>query len=226
MYAKFAKWAFPLALFACAQFVVLTVVAMLVYPGGSYVDPTTTRYSFFENFFSELGVTVTGGGEPNPIASVLFFIALTLAGLGLAIFFVAVPRFFRGTRAALALSVLGSVAGVLSGFAFVGIAFTPANLYLSAHGQFVLAAFELFLVAVVFYTAAIFASRRYPHVYAWVYLAFAVLLAAYVVLLFGGPGLGSAQGVIIQATGQKIIVYAALLTTFIQAYGALRMNDA
>jgi hypothetical protein len=39
----------------CGLFVVLTVVAMFVYPGGTYTDGTTVGYNFFRNFFSELG---------------------------------------------------------------------------------------------------------------------------------------------------------------------------
>jgi hypothetical protein len=52
---------------------------------------------------------------------------------------------------------------------------------------------------------------------------FAGVLAAYVALITRGPGLETAQGVIIQATGQKIIVYAAILTIFVQSWGAIRV---
>jgi len=150
--------------------------------------------------------------------------ALTVAGIGLALFFVVAPQFFRHSRGLRVLSILGSVFGVISGLCFVGVGFAPANLLPEAHGRFTLTAFQAFLVAVVFYFVAVLLHPRYPKVFAFVYLAFALLLAGYVWLMISGPGFGTAQGVMIQATGQKVIVYAAILCMFVQAYGAQRLR--
>ena len=62
----------------CGLFVVLTLVAMLVYPGGSHDDPAHAGYSFAHNFFSDLGLRQAHNGQPNPLAGTLFFIALLL----------------------------------------------------------------------------------------------------------------------------------------------------
>jgi hypothetical protein len=220
---RIADWGarpFKLVMWGCGQFVVLTLAAMLVYPGGTKFDPDAPGYTFFHNFFSELGLTVTEAGAPNPIAAPLFFIALTLAGLGLVLFFLVSPQFFWHTRLLRTFSVLGSLFGAISGLAYVGIAFTPANLFPGPHLQFVLLAFRAFLPAVLLYLLAILLNRDYPNRYALVYIIFAGLLAAYILLITRGPDLDTTQGVIIQATGQKIIVYAALVTIFIQGWGA------
>ncbi len=218
-----AERPFRLVSLACLQFVVLTALAMLVYAGGTVADPSTTRYQFFHNFFSDLGRTQTRLGAPNTLSAVLFFVALALAGLGLVLFFAAVLRFFRRPAAARALALVGTVAGVVSGLSFAGIALTPANLLALAHGLFVQWAFLAFLAAVLFYIPAVLLARDYPKRYAAVFAAFALLLAAYVWLLFNGPRPGSASGLVVQATGQKIIVYAAIVTAFIQAEGARRL---
>ncbi len=177
------------------------------------------------NFFSELGFTVTRGGFPNPIAAPLFFIALTMAGLGLVLFYIVSLQFFLQTRLLKALSLGGSLFGVISGLAYVGIAFTPANLLPGPHLNFVLLAFRAFLPAVLFYILAIFCNREYPNRFAGLYLIFAGLLTAYIVLITRGPGMDTAQGVMIQATGQKTIVYAAITTIFIQSWGAIRLLE-
>ena len=218
------KGPFQLTMMACAQFVVLTAIAMLIYPGGGRADPTSRGYSFFKNFFSELGLTVTRSGTPNTVSAILFVTALTLAGLGLVLFFVAAPQFFWQRRTLRGLSVLGSVFGVISGLCYVGVAFTPANLYPVAHGRFTLWAFQAFLVVAVFYSAATLLNPVYPKVYALVYVLFAALLAGYVWLMMNGPGIDTARGVMIQATGQKIIVYAAIVCMFIQSYGVVRLR--
>jgi hypothetical protein len=204
----------------CIQFVVLTLLAMLVYGGGTVVDPTTRGYSFFTNFFSDLGFTRTRLGAPNTASAILFFVALTLAGLSLVLFFAAMPRFFRGSRLSRVLSSTGSIFGVVSGLSFVGVAFTPANLYLGAHGMFVQVAFVSFFAAVLCYLAAIPLTPSFPNAYTTVFAVFALLLAGYLWLLFFGPHLDSPLGVQIQATGQKIIVYAAIVFCLIVANGA------
>jgi hypothetical protein len=209
-------------MWGCSQFVILTIIAMMVYPGGTKFDSDAPGYTFFQNFFSELGFTVTRGEVANPIAAPLFFIALTVAGLGLVLFFIVSPQFFWKTRLLKTLSILGSLSGTVSGLAYVGIAFTPANLLPAPHRDFVLLAFRAFLPAVLFYLVAIFINRDYPNRYAVVYLIFAGLLVAYILLITRGPDIDTAQGVMIQASGQKVIVYAAIITILIQSWGASR----
>jgi len=222
---SWGKRPFRATTWACVQFMVLSTIAMLVYPGGSHADPTSRGYSFFTNFFSDLGLTVSRSGASNRASMVLFIIALTLAGLGLIIFFLAAPQFFWRRRGLRVLSILGSIFGVISGVCYIGVAWSPANLAAGPHGQFTLWAFEAFLGAAVFYSIATLFQPRYPKVYAAVYIAFALLLAAYVWLMMTGPGLETSRGVMIQATGQKIIVYAAIICMFIQGYGAVHLPE-
>lgn len=219
------KLPFQFTFFTAVQFVVLTVVAMFFYPGGTGSDPDSAGYSFLRNFFSSLGLTVAQNGEPNWISAGLFFIALTLAGLGLVVYYIFCPKFFWHKPVLKVLSVLGSICGVFSGICFIGVAFTPANLLPGQHGWFVINAFRTFLFVAIFYTAAVFLNQRYPSQYGWLYLLFSILLAVYVWLLISGPRASTPQGEIIQATGQKIIVYAAIITMLIQSYGSIKLLD-
>lgn len=220
------RFPYQFVIYASIQFVVLTIIAMFIYPGGTGSDPSLDSYDFFRNFFSSLGLTVAPDGEQNWAAAILFFIALSVAGLGLVIYFIAEPQFFRRTRLLGALSILGSLFGVFCGVCFIGVAFTPANLLAEAHGWFVINAFRTFLLAVLFYIPAILLHGSYPKRYAFVYLLFALLLAGYIWLLFNGPGFDSPQGEIVQATGQKIIVYASIIAMLIQGYGSLKLFES
>ena len=206
-------------------FVAMTVIAMFFYPGGSMTDPTTVGYSFFGNFFSELGFWHTKSGAFNPIAATLFFMALTLAGSGLAMFFLAFPQFFQGNQSQWRLSVIGSALGVLAGLCFVGVAFTPADIFLDAHYQFVIWAFRFFPAAVLFYIVAIFRQPGYPRKFGWALVGFFVLLVAYLLLLeFGPSAKDSYLGQVIQASGQMIIVYASITSITFQAWGARKLS--
>lgn len=204
----------------CGQFVPLTLVAMLTYPGGTVADPTTEGYAFFRNFFSDLGRTVSPLGKSNTLSFLLFVVALSLAGLGLVLFSLVMPSLFRRSRLAWGLSLMGSMCATVAGISFIGVALAPANLFLPAHVIFVQTAFLSLFLAALSYSGAILLTSDYPRAYLSVFVAFALLLAGYLWLLFFGPTLDSPAGLLIQATGQKIIAYAAILSVGIQALGA------
>ena len=218
--------AFKLVELGCILFVVLTVAAMLFYPGGTLTDHSTSGYRFFHNFLSELGLTETHAGSPNTISFLLFVPALTLAGSGLALFFLAFPQFFVSSRMVRALSLTGSLVGVAAGVCFVGIAFTPADLLPDWHILFVLWAFRAFPVAAAIYVVAILLEPRYPNRLAVSLVAFTALLFVYLLLLTRGPEPDSPNGLVIQATGQKIIAYASVISLWIQSRGAVRVAEA
>jgi hypothetical protein len=211
---------FATVVIACGVFFVLTVAAMFLYPGGRVGDPHSSGYDFFTNFFSDLGQTKTYGGHANLPSLVLFCIALGATALAMAIFFVAYARLFVASSAAGRASAIGAACGIVAGICFVGVAATPWNLYLRAHNEFVQWAFRSFLLAVVLCAVAGFAAPRFPRRFGWVFVGFAILLAAYVALLTFGPRADTAQGAAIQATAQKIIVYASVLTVLVQALSA------
>jgi hypothetical protein len=88
------RWAFVLAMAGCVQFIVLTTVAMFYYPGGTYTNHDAVGYSFWYNFFSDLGRRATFSGASNTVSHILFVTALCFAALVLAMAFAALPRLF------------------------------------------------------------------------------------------------------------------------------------
>jgi len=224
---KTAVWRgrlFLLAMAGCVQFLLLSTVAMFFYPGGTYSDESTSGYAFTQNFFSDLGRTAAHNGDSNTISMVLFIIALSLAGLSLITFFLAVPPHFAENRSAKRLSIIGSAVGVISGIGFIGIAAVPADVDQTLHTNFVYVAFTGFLFVVFCYSAAILKSRTYPRAYAYAYSAFAIILALYLVVLFSGPEVETDRGLTIQAVGQKIVVYTGIICVVIQSWGAYQVE--
>lgn len=206
----------------CGLFFLLSTAAMFTYPGGNFQEDLTNGYDFFHNFFSDLGRIGVSGGRSNLISAILFASALTLAGCGLAAFFLAFRQFFLADSTGRWLSLAGTVVGVISGLCFVGIAFTPYDLFFDIHYQLVFWAFRTFLIAVGIYTVVIFRQRVYPRANGWIFVGFTVLLAAYLALLTYGPGADTNAGLVIQATGQKIIAYVSIFSVSAQAWLAMR----
>jgi hypothetical protein len=125
--------------------------------------------------------------------------------------------------AAVERSVFGSAFGIVAGLCFVGVALTPANLVLEAHLAIMMWSFRAFTVAVICYTIAIFRQRDYPNVFGLIFVTFAVLLVLYVLPLIAGPPYDSPEGITIQAVGQKIIVYASVISIFVQVFAAKKI---
>jgi len=202
----------------CGLFVLLTIASMFAYPGGTYTNEATAGYDFFRNFFSDLGRVRLINGDPNTASLIFFFIALTLAGSGLVLFFIAFRSFFTTDRTGYWTSMIGTIFGVASGLCFIGVAFTPYDVFLDRHVDFVFWAFRTFLIAVSVYAFVIFRQNEYPRKYGWIFVAFAVSLAAYLILLTYGPEAKTPSGLIIQATGQKIIVYVSIISVMAQSW--------
>jgi hypothetical protein len=219
------KDVFTLVMIGCGLFVVLTVIAMFFYPGGTFTDASTHGYSFFENFFSELGMVRTHTGGPKTVSLVLFLVSMFLSGSGMMVFFAASPQFFRSTRLGRFLSLFGSALGILSGLCFLGVAAFPADVNMALHKQFVLSAFRLFPAAVLCYVTVMFREKDYPRGFAWELVIFLIFLVGYILLLEFGPGIKTYTGMVIQAAGQKVIVYASIISVMIQSWGAIRRAD-
>lgn len=203
-------------------FISFTFIAMFTFPGGTQLNPGARGYFFFHNFFSELGYLRARSGEANPVSAALFFIGLFCAGSGLVVFALIFPALFRSTLLGRIAGLLGGTFSLLSGFCFIGVAFTPADVLKDWHIFFVLWAFRLFPVGVFFFAIAIFSEPGYPRKYAFLLVGFGVLLVGYIWLLENGPNPSTPGGLLIQVTGQKIIGYASILSVLLQAAGAKR----
>lgn len=206
-------------------YAVFNLLAMLLYPGGTSFDKGVKSYSFFENFFSDLGMVRTYGGQPNTFSMLLFASALGLMGIAFIFFFFLMPRYFTATRPERVASRVGSIAGVLAGISCIGIAATPWDLHLGAHVIFAYALSASFLLSVVFYLVAILANKRYPKTYAVVFAVYAIVLGAYVGLMLLGPDMGTREGLMILATGQKVAIYLGMMCWSVQFLRAYKYHN-
>ena len=109
---RFWQRPFPLIMAACIQFFLLTLLGMLVYPGGTWTDPATQGYRFFQNFFSDLGLLTAHNGMSNNAAALLFFVALCGAGTGLILFFLRFPALFSSNPIPRILSRASGLIGI------------------------------------------------------------------------------------------------------------------
>jgi hypothetical membrane protein len=227
--AFWSRYVFDLVAIACILFVVLSAVAMLLYPGGTIVDQTSKGYRFFENYLSDLGLTRARSGAVNTPAMLCFVVGLVSVALALGAFFRAFTWFCIASPRALRLSRRAMLVGMVTCVGFIGVAASPRDLAYPEHIAFELLAFPTFLAAVALEIAALRALERttppgLPRRFLWLFVAFAIVLAAYIALLALGPSDSTLVGERVQVTGQKVIVYAAIATVLLQSIQARRMG--
>ncbi len=208
------------------QFVIITFIAMLLYTGGTYQNPNRPGYSFWENFFSDLGLTIAHSGQTNTLSWFLFTCTLIIIGFCIILFSLTWITLFQGQRKIYSLSIIGSIALTISGISFIGVALTPADLFLEPHILFVRIGFVSTFITALCYSAALYLHPSYKKLYTVIFMGFTGIIFLYLGLLFFGPSGITVEGLIIQATGQKIIVYTMGLVLFIQAYGAIHLIES
>jgi hypothetical protein len=194
---------------------------MLTYSGGTQINPNNPGYSFFQNFFSDLGTTVSYSGNDNLTSFLLFFTSISIAGISFIFFFITIPIIFEDTNLDRRIPLITAILGVSSSFMFIGIALAPDNLFSGIHDIFVVSAFTLALFASIFMVFLIYSDKNYSLIYPVGYFIFLCLVLAYgtIGLLFFNNYTNI--GLFIRVTTQKIVVYYLMVNFFLQSYGNL-----
>ncbi|MFX0206895.1 MAG: hypothetical protein ACFFDT_12990 [Candidatus Hodarchaeota archaeon] len=214
--------AFLFTIFGCFQFVLLSSLAMFIYGGGTRINPNSSGYIFFLNFFSDLG-RIQSFGNPNTASAILFFITLLLASIAFATYFIAIPGVIN-TEKPKKINTLSAL-GILNSALFSCVALTPADLFPILHDLIVFLAFIVsFLVSSLMYY--LFKEiKAIPKFYHLVFLAFSCIIVMYgavslVTSFF--PEIYVSTALLLRVVMQKIVIYYLITCFFIQSLGALK----
>ncbi len=201
--------AFLFEILGCSVYVILIVLAMVFYPGGTPTNPNTQGYSFWENWLSDLGLIQSYSGENNIVSMILFTSALTFWGLSLIPFFLALRSLFTESQLEKVFSTIGSVLGVIAGIGLVGIAYTPADILGLLHITFVYIAYLSLFVLGILYSITLFKSKRLPKQYAIIFLIWTIIFF-----------LTLSMGIV----GQKIGRFSTIISFAYVGYGAWKLE--
>ncbi len=210
------RWQADLVIAGAALFVLLTVAAMVAFPGGATFDIAARHYLFFDNYLSDLGATHTYSGRPNTASRVLFSGALVSVGIALALFG-STWKVWASRGRGRVLGAVASSAAALAGCSFIATAFTPWDRDYYTHTALVRAAFVLVFV---FMTCLTNIQLRDHAPSRWIRanVVYVVALAIYVSITIFGPDVGTRHGLELQVATQKVIVGATMLNLSLQAW--------
>ena len=203
-----------------AIFIILQIIGMMVYPGGTIHDKAAVGYSFSNNLFSDLGIYTAYNGEPNYLSMALFIISLTLVGTTFMLYYLALPQLFKEDPLNYKLSILGTIFAFGGSIGLIGTGLTPADLVLDTHIFFANNIFYCFMITALCYTIVIFRSDILEKKYALGYGIFFVMIALYVgVLEWAPPPRSSQSALVFQVITQKLIVLTFCLAIVYQTFG-------
>ena len=212
-----------LGIFGALQFLLLTAYAMWVYPGGTIHERGLEYYSFFTNYFSDLGRTKNFRGELNTTCHNIFKITLTISGICIMLFFSLLPSVFK-SEASKFLSWCGMFFGIVAGACYIGIGWVAWNVDYWLHIFYVTRGFIAFLIMSIFYALAIFVDDNYPNKYGIVMVVFIITLFLQILVMMNGPrSWSSPEALRLQAVSQKIVVYSEIFVLLYQSFGMLKM---
>jgi len=181
-----------IALIGTLQMIVLTLIAMILYPDG---------YSFSEHYFSHLGLTRTPNRSDNSVCQILFIIALVGAAIGLIPFWLVMTTIFSELEAVKYLSYFGSILGLISSPFLIGVAIFPGDTQGALHSMSTRNFFLLFAVAILVYSIAILFNKDYHNINAIVGIVFSVIIVLFIFRFFSA----------INPIMQKTIIYCFCL---------------
>ena len=208
-----------LSMYAPLLFILLTTVCMFLYAGGSKHEPSLEGYTFYKNFFSDLGRTVSWSGNNNLYSFILFNFTTGFLSIFVFIYFYITLEVFKKNNPVIKIVRIGAIFGMLSAIHFFGIAFTPGDILHTIHLYFVRVAFGLIIISTSFYIPAILKTKAYNNFYAYILILFTILSSIYFYILLNGPSPSDPDGLVFQVVAQKIVVYLQILSLSIQAYG-------
>lgn len=203
----------------------LAGIAMVVYPGGTQVDPTTVGYAFTQNFLSDLGTTVAFNGQPNTVGVLCFVASLAVLLLGALGLLRAVHQMHAAHPRAHVISRAAVAVALVVCAAFAGVALTPEDRAMSLHVLLTLTAFRLVPLVALLLAGAAFADTRLPRTIGVGWLVLSAVLIAYVVELQFAPSTGSQRGLTTQVLAQKLVVVSAVAVLLAQSVMLSRPSD-
>ena len=211
---------------ACILFIILQIIGMIVYPGGTIHDTSTVGYTFSKNFFSDMGAYSSRNGEPNYLSMILFSSSLTVVGITFALYYLALPSILGINRLNYILASCGTVFAIISSLCMIGTGLTPTDLVFGPHVLFANNIFHFSLLSSLLYTVVVYRSGILEKKYIIGYALFFVSIFAYVgVLQYGPSARANEEGLVFQVVSQKMIVLAFICSVLHQTFGFAKVKS-
>ncbi|MBN1217273.1 MAG: hypothetical protein JXA99_17765 [Candidatus Lokiarchaeota archaeon] len=200
-------------------YIALLILAMFTYTGGNEIDINTKGYSFFSNYFSDLGRIKSYSGNNNICSLCLFVTALISINIILIFFHREIMLFFKNNPRFKLISYLASIFGISSSIFAIFVPLFPEDIYPTQHILVTMLFSNLLVISFIFYAFIIRRDKLIPNYYFTLILVYIICLCIFLSFIMIDFGFSSNILIYIQATGQKIIIFFGFICIACLSYG-------
>lgn len=217
---------FILPLTAIVVFVLLVITGALAYDGGNRLDHHSVGYSFSNNYLSDLGRLKTVSGIANTVPYYCFNGALIMLSAVFSFYFLYLPSLYDNGQRVQNISRIGSVCGFLASICFAGVAFTPVDLFFSAHVFFADWLYRLMNLSIIFYAVSFMMMPKKQLILSSLFGLIGLAVGSHVILSdFGAAELFSEPHTV-RVLSQKAATIALVFSVpLMTAYNRERINS-
>ena len=206
-------------------FVILNFISMVIYPGGTIIEPDTKGYSFFYNFLSNLGESTAKNGEDNTVSAYLFNSSMLILAISYFLFYVSYLRIQLKFNRNKILNFFSLSTIIISLVSFVLVAvFSADNSTFDIHVFFVKVAFRLLLIHCFIQLFIVYKRNLSKKMLLSSSIFCFVLLLFIIVMEYGPNPFLDNRSLLIQVSSQKMIVISILLYFFVQISESISMS--
>ena len=214
-------------LLAPILFVIFSTVSMFLYPGGDLIDPSTTSYSFFRNYFSDLGRTNVFNGESNFFSLILYLPVLLYVSCAAIVldylYYSDLAELYRDDKLKFRLCRYSGIFGIISSLSFIGVALTPADIIEVPHVLLSIIGFAMAIPAYLLLSLVFLQEQRNVRIVGVLLLSTAILLIIFSFISVIIYPVETETDLLITATGQKIVVYIILAIIIVQSLSVMHL---
>ncbi len=205
-------------------FVILNFISMVIYPGGTIIEPETKGYSFFYNFLSNLGESTAKNGEDNIVSAYLFNSSMLILAISYFLFYVSYLRIQLKFNRNKILNFFSLSTIIISLVSFVLVAvFSADNSTFDIHVFFVKVAFRVLLIHCFIQLFIVYKSNLSKIMLISSSIFSFILLIFIIVMEYGPNPFLDNRSLLIQVSSQKMIVISILLYFFVQISESISM---
>ncbi len=203
--------------------IIFFILAIIFYAGGSYNNPSAQGYTFFGNFFSDLGMLKSDNGQNNLKSQIFFILAIFTAS------FVQI-KVFVSLKNQLAKTHRQNLAGfayklaAISSIIFLGIAIFPADRLDTLHDWSMLLSFIGIMISLIIFGWQLIKFDLTLKFNGWSFLLTAGTILILLIIAITENLAPTPNRTLTHIIMQKITVIDLLATIFIYGIGLQKTN--
>ena len=195
-----------ISIFIILQYVLTTVILILLYSGGNPINPTEHFYVFNLNYLSDLGRVSYFSQQANPFW-VFYALSMLLIGIGVFLYFYLLSRLITNLKIRKIIIFLS----VITGLSYALISFFKIDTNLNGHIIAAMVSFYTFIFANLMINLFI-KKELYPYIfYATALLNFFLISRMLILIFLNYFHIEPTELLKVRVISQKIIVYMQVI---------------